>query len=315
MKKTILASLFIILSAVKARAQESETTYNFLRLPVSAHIAALGGDNITIDDDDPTVIFHNPALISNITNMSINLNFMTYMEGAKTASASFIKAYKDRGTWGVAAQYLDYGDIRSFTDNNIETGTVSAKDIMLMGTFTYNLTDRLSGGISAKFITSSLAGYNSMAVAVDLGINYYDPEMGWSLSLVARNLGGQIKAYEDDFEKIPTDVLLGVSRTLGHSPFRFSATMGKLNDWDGKFINHFSLGVDIMLSSYIYLAGGYNFRRADEMAISDTEDDSNHGAGLSLGAGLQLKKFKLNVSWAKYHVSTSSLNFNVTYSL
>ena len=64
--------------------------YSFLRLPVSAHVAAVGGDNISLTDDDPTVIFHNPALISNVSDKSINLNFMTYMQGSVTASASFV---------------------------------------------------------------------------------------------------------------------------------------------------------------------------------------------------------------------------------
>ena len=87
------------------QAQESQEVYSFLRLPVSAHVAALGGDNITLTDDDATLIFHNPALLNGVSDKSINLNFMTYMEGAKTASASFVKAIKERGTWGVSAQY------------------------------------------------------------------------------------------------------------------------------------------------------------------------------------------------------------------
>ena len=63
--KKILISLFFAFTAASLWGQESETAFNFLRLPVSAHAAALGGDNITITDDDPTLIFHNPALISN----------------------------------------------------------------------------------------------------------------------------------------------------------------------------------------------------------------------------------------------------------
>ena len=35
-----------------AKAQESQTEYNFLRLPMSAHAAALGGDNISLIEDD-----------------------------------------------------------------------------------------------------------------------------------------------------------------------------------------------------------------------------------------------------------------------
>lgn len=314
MKKTVLAPLFLLLPVV-GEAQESETVYNFLRLPVSAHVAALGGDNISICDDDPTVIFHNPALLSNVSDMSLNLNFMTYMEGSKTASASFVWESGKRGMWGVAAQYMDYGDIKEVTEDNIEVGDVSAKDVMLMATYTYNLTNRWAGGVSAKFITSSLAGYNSIAVAVDLGVNYYDEEHGFSLSAVARNLGGQVKAYEDDFEKIPIDLQIGASKRLGHSPLRFSLTMSQLNDWDDRFWDHWAAGIDLILSKTIYVAAGYNFRRSYEMQIDEDDDESSHGAGFSFGAGLQLQKFKINFAYAKYHVSTYSLNFNVSYVL
>ena len=79
--KKVVFTLIGILFALLSSAQESQEVYTFLRLPVSAHAAALGGDNITISDDDPTMIFHNPALISNTSDKSINLNFMTYMEG------------------------------------------------------------------------------------------------------------------------------------------------------------------------------------------------------------------------------------------
>lgn len=314
MKKVLFVILSILTAAVAA-AQESQTSYNFLRLPVSAHAAALGGDNITIIEDDPTLIFHNPALISSVSDKSINLNYMTYMEGVKTASASFVKAWGERATWGVSAQYMDYGSMRETTEDNIETGTFSAKDIMVGGSLAYLLSDRIAGGVTAKFITSHIAGYSSIAVGVDLGVNYYDEDHELSLSAVARNLGGQVKAYDDDFESIPLDLQLGVTKRLGRSPLRVSATMTRLNNWDGPFINHFVIGADVLLSQSFYIAGGYNFRRADEMNISDTEGESSHGAGLSVGGGLQLERFKLQVAYAKYHVSSTSLMFNVTYTL
>ena len=211
MKKVVFA-IIAILFATKMAAQESQTSYNFLRLPVSAHAAALGGENITITDDDPTMVFHNPALISGVSDKSINLNYMTYMEGTKTASASFVKAAGERATWAVMGQYMDYGDIIETSIDGTRLGKVSAKDIMVGGTFQYNLSNLWAGGISAKFISSSLAGYNSAALAVDLGLNYYDDERGWSISAVAKNLGGQVKAYNDEYEKIPLDLQVGISK-------------------------------------------------------------------------------------------------------
>lgn len=297
------------------KAQESQTAYNFLRLPVSAHVAALGGNNITITDDDPTMIFHNPAMLGGVSDKSLNLNYMTYMEGTMVGSASFVRAWGDRGTWGVSASYMDYGSMRQTTADNIQTGDFSAKDIMLGGSVAYSLSTLFTGGITAKIISSSIAGYNSMAVAVDLGINYFDEAQGLSLSAVARNLGGQIDAYDEDFEKIPFDLQVGISKKMAMAPLRFSATLNNLHDWDDSFIHHLAIGADIFLSDNIYIAGGYNFRRNKEMRISDGEGESSHGAGLSFGGGVQLERFKLNVAYAKYHVSVSSLLINVSYSL
>lgn len=307
-------SFFLLLSS-SVSSQESSTSYNFLRLPVSAHVAAVGGDNITLTDDDPALIFHNPALINGVSDKSINLNFMTYMEGAKTASAAFMKGAGDRGTWGVSAQYMDYGSMKQITPEGEEIGTFSARDIAVGGTFAYALTNKLSGGATAKFITSYIAGYNALAVAVDLGLNYFDEDHDLSLSAVARNLGGQIKAYDDRFERIPLDLQVGGTKRIGQSPFRLSATLSRLNDWSEGFGHHIAVGADILLGRNIYIAAGYNFRRADQMKINDSDGASSHGAGFSAGAGLQLERFKLHVAYGKYHVSTASILINLSYAL
>ena len=314
MKKHILL-LLTILSVTIAGAQESKEVYSFLRLPVSAHAAALGGDNITFMDDDPTVIFHNPALLNNVSDKSINVNFMTYMEGSNTASASFVRAFKERATWGVSAQYMAYGSIKETTVDNVETGTFSPKDIALAGSFAYMLGNNISGGITGRFISSTIANYSSAAVAVDLGVNYFNETIGLSVSAVAKNLGGQIKAYHEDFERIPFDLQIGISKQFERAPLVLHATMNRLNNWEQGFIKHLAVGADIKIGQTVYLAAGYNFRRSSEMKITENEGSSSHGAGISLGAGLQLQRFKLQLAYAKYHVSAYSLLVNATYSL
>lgn len=313
--KKAATTLIVTLVALTLQAQESQEVYSFLRLPVSAHAAALGGENISMTDDDPTVIFHNPALIANVSDKSINLNFMNYMEGSVTGSASFVKSVKERATWGVSAQYINYGEMKETTVSNEQMGTFSAKDIALAGTFAYMLTNKLSGGITARFISSSIGSYSSAAMAVDLGLSYYDTEREWSISAVAKNLGGQVKAYEDEFERIPFDLQLGVTKRLIGSPLRLSATMSRLNKWDQGFIKHLAVGADLMLGYGIYVAAGYNFRRSSEMKINDGESEANHGAGISFGAGIQTQRFKLQAAYAKYHVSAYSLLINATYTL
>ena len=315
MKKAVFPLLLTFFAAV-GYAQESQTAYNFLRLPVSAHAAALGGDNITIIEDDPSLMFSNPALLSSVSDKSINLNFMTYMAGATTASASYNRIIKQKATVAVTAQYMDYGKMKEMDANNVQTGEFSAKDIAVSGVFSYMLSDKITGGITAKVINSYIGDYSSWAVGVDLGLNYYDPEREWSVSVVAKNLGGQLKAYDDEYEKMPLDVQLGVSKRFNALPFRLSATLVDLTHWGYSFLNHVVVGADILFSQQIYAAVGYNFRRADEMTtLKGTDEESSHMARLSFGAGLQLERFKLQLAYGKYHVSSNSLLVNVSYSL
>ena len=315
MKKIFLVLLFSLLTTT-VLAQESQTEYNFLRLPVSAHAAALGGDNITIIENDASLIFNNPALLTSVDDKTITLNYMNYMEGANTASAIFNRVIKERTSVAVSAQFMDYGKMKEVDENNVQTGEFSAKDIALAGYFSYLLTDRLAGGITAKFITSYIGDYHSIAMGVDLGLNYYDPDREWSLSFVAKNLGGQLKAYDEEYEKMPIHVQAGFSKRLVNTPFRLSATFVDLNHWNYKFIDHVTAGLDILLSESIWVGAGYHFRRAHEMSIKSTDEEgSSHGAGFSMGAGINLERFHLNLAYGKYHVSSSSIIINVAYSL
>ena len=314
MKRAVLATV-LLSSVLHAGAQESQTVYNFLRLPVSAHAAALGGSGITLIEDDATLIFHNPSLINNVSDRTLNLNFMTYMEGATTASSSFIRAAGERGTWGVMGQFMSYGTMKETNVSGQQTGEFSAKDIALGGSFAYSLSEKFTGGITAKFIASYIGQYNSLGACVDLGLNYYKSQSELSVSAVARNLGGQLSAYEDDFERMPLDLQLGVTKRLLGSPLRLSASLVRLNDWEYGFGKHIVIGADLILSPQFYIAAGYNAMRASEMKIAEDDGSSAHGAGLSLGAGLQLERLKLHVAYAKYHVSASSLLLNLSYAL
>lgn len=314
MKKYVLA-LFLGICSIISQAQESQTEYNFLRLPISAHAAALGGDNITIIEDDASLMFSNPALASSVSDMTIGLSYMNYMKGANYMGASFTKAMNDKSTLAGGIQYMNYGKMKEVDENNVQTGEFSASEIAVEAIFSYELARNLVGGITGKFITSYIGSYNSIAVGVDLGLNWYDPERQWSVSAVAKNLGGQVKAYDDNFGKMPFDLQLGVSKTFAALPVRVSATLVDLTHFNYRFINHLNLGAEVLLSESLWIGGGYNFRRANDMTIGVGDDESSHGAGFSFGGGINLERFKLNVSYGKYHASSNSLMVNLAYIL
>lgn len=319
--------LSLLVFAALTHAQDASTTiFNFLKLPTSSHAMALGGLQVAQPDDDASLLLQNPALMSNITSRSINLGFLSYMQGNKSANASYAMAAGERGTWGVGVQLLGYGSMKEMNVDGVELGDYSAIDMALSGGYSYTLTDHWAGGALGKVVYSKYAHFTSVALAVDLGLNYLNDEGDFSASLVAANLGGQVKSFGDKREHLPFDLRAGITKQLANAPIRFSVSMVDLTRWSSRyyynpsrekekggriFMNHFILGVDILPIEQLYIAAGYNFRRASEMKAAG----SSHAAGLSFGAGVNLKRFKVGVSYAKYHVSMPAFMANIQYSL
>lgn len=322
----ILLTILFLLATVRSFSQEGSTGYAFLDIPVSAHSAALGGNNVSIIEDDVTLMYSNPALLVNVSDKALNFNFLSYVSGTNKLSASFSRVAGERGSWALGAQVLNYGEMTETTADFEEVGKFSASDIAVEGGYSYMFNDRWSGGAMGKVLMSNYGEYSSVALAVDLGVNYYDEDKGLSLGLVAQNLGGQVDALHEDSEALPFNLAFGISKDLNNAPIRLSFTFSDLTHWSkdyyyevtGKkqnfskrFFNHLSIGADLFPSSSTWVAVGYNFRRANEMKVAD----SSHWAGLSLGGGLTVKKFKIGVAYGKYHVGASSVMVNATYNL
>lgn len=315
-----LTFILCLLVSVLTVAQEGKTVFNFLRLPHSAHATALGGENITSIEDDLTLAFQNPALLSNVADKSLSLTYTSYIEGSKVASAAFSRQAGKRSSWAASVQYMDYGEITETDIANNELGKVSAKDMAFMGSYSYLLSERWSGGVTAKIIHGNYADYTSFAIGVDLGINYFKEESDFSASLVFKNLGGQIKAFDDKHEKLPMNLQLGFTKRLAHAPIRLSATLDDLTHWesayfnpDGKdisfgdlLLNHLIVGIEVAPSNTFYLAAGYNFKRGNDLKV----DGGSKWTGATLGGGLKLKRIKLGVAYANYHTAASSLVVN-----
>ena len=306
MTKKLILALYILLAAA-SHAQESNSVFNFLEMPVSAHSTALGGRNISLIEDDASLVFSNPALLSSVSDKTLNLNFMTYLQGCNVGSAAFVKIL---------------GEI---TADNVTVGSFSAMDMALSGMYAYNLNDRWAGGATGKFIYSKYGDYSSVALAVDLGVNYYNENTDFSLSAVARNLGGQVKAVGEIHEKLPFSMQIGFTKGFDHAPFRVSVTLVDLTRWDKDYyfasgeelstskmlMNHLAAGVDFLPTDYMYLSLGYNFRKANEMKAAG----SSHAAGLCAGAGILLSRFGFGLAYAQYHLSAPSFVFNASYRL
>ena len=304
-------------------AQESGSVFNFLNLPVSSHSTALGGKNISLIEDDISLAMQNPALLTGVSDKTIGFSFMTYMQGCNTGAAAYSQQVGSRGNWGVHTRFVGYGSTKETLLSGEEVGTFKPLDLCIAGQYSHLLGEHWAGGVTAKFIYSHYGPYTSCALATDLGLNYFDEEADFSFSVAARNLGGQVKSFADTRDHLPADLEMGFTKSLGHAPIRISLTMVDLTRWTsddyfttGKklkggsiFMNHFVLGAEYLISDNYYIGMGFNFRRSYEMNAAG----SSHAAGLSFGGGVNLKRLKFGIAYAKYHVSAPTLAFTVAY--
>ena len=327
-EKLIILLLGLVTGSVSA--QTGNEVFSFLRLPNATRANALGGNTVALIERDPSLVFHNPGLLGAEMDGMINFNYMNYIADVNVGSALFTKAIGERAAWGVGASFMSYGSVREFLPDNVATGaTVSAKDISVTGFYAHDLSERWRGGLSLKFLYSGLADFTSMGLAVDAGLSYYNSEKGFSFGFALKNIGLQLKPYQDDRQKMPWDIQAGITQKMAHAPIRFSLTAQYLNRWkfdtvdntvveyEGdsffkSFAKHLILGVDYVPSDNFWLGVGINPKTKMDMKL---QGGGGGLSGFSAGAGVEIKMFDVGCSVAKYHPSALSLMISVSMTL
>lgn len=72
LKKYFIPMLYLLLFPI-LRAQDGTNTFLFLKLPFSSHASALGGENISIIEDDLTMAVQNSTLLLCVADDSFYL--------------------------------------------------------------------------------------------------------------------------------------------------------------------------------------------------------------------------------------------------
>lgn len=329
MKKTIYLTIsFLILLSFSGYSQIGGSSgYQFLEQPISARIAALGGNVASINDNDLNLGFVNPSLIRSGMDNSLALNYINFFTGTNYASVQYAKTFKKAGNFMGTLQYMDYGQIDYADENGNLGGTFGAYDMAFTVGWGRQLDSLFSIGAAAKVIYSSYESYNSFGMAVDVS-GTYESKSGWTMSLVARNLGMQLSTYYSAAERdrLPFDLQYAVSKRLDHVPFRFTFIYDHIEKWDltyddpanpsdgfdpitgepqyktgfskfgDQFLRHIILGTELYIGKNLILRGGYNYRRRQEMKI----EDKTAMVGFSWGFGIRIYKFRINYSRVTY---------------
>lgn len=329
LKLIIYLTAVLLAGAVPVAAQDGSTAYNFLNITSSSKIYGLGGVNISLVDDDMSVSDMNPALLGPEMSGQTVLDYMHYVGGSNFAGLRYTHSAGERGAWAASVRYFGYGSIQETTSEGNIVGSFSPKDINFSATYTHDITSRLRGGMTLKMIHSSYAEFSALALATDIGVNYYDDERDLSLSVVAANLGGQIKRFDQAYDRLPFDVRVGWSQSFGSFPVRFSITAWNLTKWSLPYVEtgsgasdsepvvkdsfksnlfrHLVFGADLISSDNFYIGLGYNYKTRTDMATYSR----NMLSGFSLAAGIRTGSFGVGIALAQPHTGATTFMLNL----
>lgn len=332
---TFLISAFIgSIGLFQATAQDGTTAYNYLNIPTSSHVYGLGGHNISIIDDDINLVEQNPALLGPEFNKQIGLNYMHYIGGSNFMGARFGSGIGEHNAWAIGIQYYGYGEFTAADIDGTITGTFNANDIAFSATYSHDINDRLRGGITMKALSSKYEDYSAFALCADLGINYFNPDNEQSISLVLKNLGGQLTKFNEEYDRLPWDIQLGFSRFLTNSSIRISVTATHLTKWElpyyvredensttsnlieknsfgSNLFRHLTFAAEYVPSNKFYIGIGYNHKTRTDMSTYSR----NFLSGFSAAAGIKTSSLGVGIALAQPHTGATTFMANFTMSL
>ncbi|MDE5744113.1 MAG: type IX secretion system protein PorQ, partial [Paramuribaculum sp.] len=284
----IAFACLLTFSHVPALCDDGSSAYNFLNITSSPRIYGLGGVNISSTDAGLLATDQNPALLGQEHSTKLALSYMRYIGSSNFASIAYSHAAGERGAWAASLHYFGYGTMDRLDASGVNIGSFSPKDVAFSGLYSHDFTERIRGGFAIKALYSAYDSYTAFALGVDLGINYYDEERDLSLSATVVNLGGQIKRFNERYDRLPIDMRLGWTQSFPGFPVRFSVTTWNLTKWnlpyyhtgDGSLgdkpelkssfmsnlFRHLIFGADIVPSDNFHISLGYNYKTRTDMS-------------------------------------------------
>jgi hypothetical protein len=302
-----------------------DNIYEFLNLTHSAYISSIGGSNVSVNNNDLNLAYHNPGLLNSSMDKSLVLNYVNYFAGINYGMAMYSRSFKGIGNFGSGITYLNYGSFTEADESGTITGSFNASEYAFSMMYSRDIDSVFNIGANLKPVLSHLEKYTSFGLALDLGASYHNRSNLFSAGLALKNIGLQLTSYAgEEKQPLPFEIQAGVSQRLAHAPFRFSLTLRHLEKFDlthqyitpdspeetetensgfgENLLRHTILGIELIPQKNFYFSAGYNYQRRSELKV----DPKVSTVGLSWGFGIKTSFMDIEFGRATYHLAGSS---------
>jgi len=325
MIKNFIPILFVLLlmniaicqnTTVGTMEQIGTSMANFLKIGIGAREVAMGGAAVA-DCDNASALFWNPGALDRMKKNEVLIQQTRWLVDTQIYFLGAGFKISGIGAFGLSIEYFDSGEMEETTLTFPEgTGrTFNAYDMAMGLTFSRNIIERFSAGITVKYIQEGLDLEKASTVAIDIGSIFKTDflnnlKIGVSLS----NLGGRMKLSGSGLQvqyspnpgyptkittadlsteqwDIPLYFRLGIATDVLHIESMNWKVVAEVMD-SRDYIYRFSLGTEIGFYNRYYLRGGYKFMYDEE--------------SVTLGAGVNI-----NFSWAQIRVDYAYASFGV----
>ncbi len=332
-----------VLSYLPAQPIGGDNVYEFLNLSPHARITALGGNLITVKDDDVSLAFHNPAALNPQMHHSLAFNHNFRLADIKNGYFAFGQhIQKWDMTFHAGINYISYGDFIRTDEVGQALGSFDAAEQAITIGAGKQLYERLSVGANLKFVNSRFESYNSTGLMGDIAAMFHDTASQINVTLLFKNIGTQLSTYTpDNREPMPFEIQIGISKKLRHLPFRFSVIYHNLQQWnilyddpdasndsfffideqnsntDNDFVDnlfrHFIFNGEFLFGKKenFRMRLGYNHLTRKELAVRSLR--SLHG--FSLGVGLKINRFRIDYGRSFQHIAGGNNHFSISTNL
>jgi len=171
----------------------------FLKIPVSARAAAMGGAYVAVCQD-ATSPFWNPAGIAAIKGHAAHFSHTRWFDTFEVSAASYVYNAGSFGAFAASLMMLGVDEMEITTEfqPNGTGAFFDAQDMAVALSYGRELTDRFRVGLTARYIQQRIWNESAGGLAFDVGTQYQLPFRNLIIAMSMSNFGADMRYNGSD---------------------------------------------------------------------------------------------------------------------
>lgn len=265
-----------------AAPNAGRTAADFLQIGIGARAASLGGAFSSLAEGSDAG-WWNPAALARLDYSQFSVGHFMWYQDITVENGAIAFPLSTRVSMAASLTFVDYGNIDGYDLNGNASGSLNASDWCGGLSVGAALTEQLSAGLTARFISQKLADVSATGASADFGLAMRLDN--FRFAAVVSNLGPTMK-FESQSERLPASFRFGAAYAPARSTITASVELEK------KFFGNLIArqGIELKFADQYYLRSG----------LVLYPGQSGYGAvraGYSAGAGLSINRVSIDYAF------------------